>query len=50
MNPLQVSAIVRGNLTESCAKLGESQVNTNTSQITVYVNSTAGIGCVMQKG
>src|SRR5215813_1226402 len=25
-NPPQVSAVVRGNLTESCAKLGESQV------------------------
>lgn len=47
-NPLQISAIVRGNLTESCAILGESQVQyaSNTFQITVYVNSLADIGCV----
>ena len=45
--PAQVNAIVRGNLTESCATLGESQVQfvSNTFQITVYVNSRVDIGC-----
>ena len=44
----QVSAVVRGNLTESCASLGESQVQyvSYSFQITVYVNSPADIGCV----
>jgi hypothetical protein len=43
----QVSAVVRGILTESCAKLGESQVQRegNTFRITVYVLSRADIGC-----
>jgi len=47
-NRPQVSAIVRGNLTEPCATLGESQLQyaSNTFQITVYVNSPADIGCV----
>ncbi len=47
-NPAQVSAVVHGNLTESCATLGEGQVQytANTFQITVYVSSPADIGCV----
>jgi|GEM_PF-2318187 len=47
-NPPQVSAVVRGDLTESCASLGESQVHyvSNSFQITVYVNSPADIGCM----
>ncbi|HLO16678.1 MAG TPA: hypothetical protein VK206_17725, partial [Anaerolineales bacterium] len=46
-DPPQVTAVVHGNLMESCATLGESQVQyaSNTFQITVYVNSPAGIGC-----
>ena len=44
----QVSAVVHGNLTESCATLGESQVQyaSNTFHIKVYVNSPSDIGCV----
>jgi len=47
-NPPQINAVVRGNLTESCATLGESQVQyaSNTFQIMVYVVSPADIGCV----
>ena len=47
-NPPKASAVVHGNLTESCATLGESQVQyvSNTFQIRVYVNSPADIGCV----
>src|SRR5574341_199782 len=46
--PVQVSAVVRGNLTESCATLGESQVEyaSNTFQITVYALSPGDRGCV----
>ena len=46
-DPPYVSAVVHGNLTESCVTLGESQVQyaSNTFQITVYANSPAGIGC-----
>jgi Ig-like domain from next to BRCA1 gene len=45
--PAQVNAVVRGNLTESCATLGEGQVHyeSNAFQVTVYVNSPANIGC-----
>ena len=45
--PLQVNAVVRGVLTESCATLGESQVQytPNAFQITVYVDNRAEIGC-----
>jgi len=46
-NPPQVNAVVSGNLTESCAVLGESQVQyaSNAFQITVYAVSPADIGC-----
>src|SRR5574341_1038980 len=46
--PAQVSAVVRGHLTESCAVLGDSQVEyaSNTFLITVYVLSPADRGCV----
>ena len=46
-DPAQVNAVVRGNLTEACAALGESQVRyaSNVFQITVYVNSRTDIGC-----
>jgi hypothetical protein len=46
--PLQVNAIVHGNLTESCARLGESQVEyaANTFQITIYALSPVDQGCV----
>ena len=46
-NPAQVSAIVHGNLTESCATLDKSQVlyESNTIQITVYAVSRSDIGC-----
>ncbi len=49
-NPAQVNAIVRGNLTESCARLGDSQVqyDANTLHITVYVTSPADQGCIQQ--
>jgi hypothetical protein len=45
--PVQVNALVRGHLTESCATLGESQVQyaSNIFHITVYANSPAEIGC-----
>ena len=44
----QVNAVVRGNLTESCAVLGESQVqyDSNTIRVTVYAVSRSDIGCV----
>lgn len=47
VNPLQVNVIVRGNLTESCATLGDSQVRyeSNTIRIAVYAVSPADIGC-----
>src|SRR5262245_7828286 len=40
-DPTQVNAIVRGNLTESCATLGESQVryDSDSIRITVYAIS-----------
>ena len=46
-DPPQVNALVRGNLTESCATLGESQVqyDSNTIRITVYAVSRSDIGC-----
>ncbi|MGE5248899.1 MAG: NBR1-Ig-like domain-containing protein [Bacteroidota bacterium] len=45
--PAQVNAVVRGLLTEACAKLGESQVEYagNTFRITVYVLSRTDVGC-----
>jgi hypothetical protein len=45
--PVQVNAVVRGNLTESCATLGESQMqyDSNTFQITLYTLSPADRGC-----
>ena len=47
-SPPQVNAIVRGNLTESCATLGDSQVQyaSNTFRITVYAVSPTDRGCV----
>jgi len=44
----QVNAVVRGNLTESCATLGDSQVqyDSNTFRITVYEVSPTDHGCV----
>ncbi len=49
-NPVQVNAIVKGSLTESCARLGDSQVqyDANTFHITVYVTSPADQGCIQQ--
>jgi len=46
-DPSHVSAVVHGNLTETCATLGESQVQyaLHTFQITVYADSRADIGC-----
>ena len=46
-NPVQINAVVRGNLTESCATLGESQVQyaANAFQITVYAVSPADLDC-----
>jgi len=46
--PPQINAVVRGNLTESCAALGESQVQheANTIRITVYANSRTETDCV----
>jgi len=46
-DPLQINAVVHGNLTESCATLGESQIqySSNTIGITVYVVSRSDIGC-----
>jgi hypothetical protein len=45
--PVQVNAVVRGNLTESCAVLGETQVEyaANAFQITVYSLSLADRDC-----
>lgn len=45
--PPQVNAIVRGNLSESCATLGESKVEygLNTFRITVYAVSPTDRGC-----
>ena len=45
--PVQVNAVVRGNLTESCTTLGESQIqyDSNTFQITVYTLSPEDRGC-----
>src|SRR5512143_2542482 len=46
-DPPQVNAVVRGNLTESCAALGESRLQYagNTFQITVYAISPTDRGC-----
>ncbi len=46
--PAQINAVVRGNLTESCAVLGESQVTyaSNTFQITLVAISPTDRGCV----
>ncbi len=46
-NPVQVNAVVSGNLTESCATLGQSQVQYVPSQflITIYTQSPADRGC-----
>ncbi len=46
--PMLVNAVVRGNLTESCATLGESHVEyaSNTFRITVDVVSPGDRGCV----
>jgi len=46
-NQPQINAFIRGNLTESCATLGENLVKyaSGTFQITVFVNSPADIGC-----
>jgi len=47
-NPLQVNAVVRGNLTESCATLDDSRVqyDSNTFRIAVYEVSPTDRGCV----
>ena len=47
-NPSQINAVVHGNLNESCAALGESQVQylSNMIGITVYVVSRSDIGCM----
>jgi len=49
-DPPQVNAVVRGNLTESCTTLGESQVqyDSNTIRITVYAVSRSDIGCAQE--
>src|SRR5262245_2530519 len=46
-DPAQVNAIVRGKLTESCAMLGESQVQYDSTmiRITVYAVSRTDISC-----
>lgn len=46
-NPLQVNAVVRGNLAESCATLGQSQVSyaSNVFEIKVYAISPTDRGC-----
>ncbi len=46
-DPPQINATVRGNLAESCATLGESQVQygSNAFHISVYAVSTSGRGC-----
>ena len=43
----QVSAVIHGNLTESCAMLGESKVHydANTFHVSVYAVSPADVGC-----
>jgi len=45
--PVQVNAVITGNLTESCATLGESQMEyaSSTFQITVYAKGPGDIGC-----
>ncbi len=47
-NPVQVIAIVRGNLTESCATLGDTQMGyaSNTFQIKLLTVSPTDRGCV----
>lgn len=47
-DPTQINAVVHGNLTESCATLGESQVqcSLNTIRIAVYAVNRPDIGCV----
>jgi len=47
-DPPQLNAIVRGNLMESCAALGESKVqyDSNTIWISVYETSSSAIGCI----
>jgi hypothetical protein len=47
-NPLQINAVIHGTLTESCASLGESQVQyeSNSIQVTVYEVSQQDAGCV----
>jgi len=47
-DPPQINAVIHGNLVESCATLGESQVqySSNTIRITVYVVSRSDIGCI----
>lgn len=46
-DPPQTNAVVYGNLTESCATLGENQVqySSNTIEITVHTLSQSDIGC-----
>lgn len=46
-DPVQINAIVRGNLTEACAKLGDTQVRyaTNTFMITLFAVSPSDRGC-----
>src|SRR5512135_1699302 len=46
-DPLHVNAVVRGNLTESCAALSESRIQYagNTFQITIYAVSPTDRGC-----
>ncbi len=46
-NPLQVNAVVRGNLSQACARLGQSQVQStgNAFQITLYEISPADQVC-----
>jgi len=46
--PLQINAVIHGNLTESCATMGDSQVqySSNTIEITVYAVSRSDIGCM----
>ncbi len=47
-HPAQISAVVSGYLTESCAMLGESQVKyeSNTFQIIIYAVSPSDVGCL----
>jgi Ig-like domain-containing protein len=46
-DPLQINAVVRGNLTQACATLGQSQVQygSNAFQITIYEVSPGDRGC-----